>query len=183
MDIKIRQAVLQDAEELLSIYRPYVENTAITFEYTVPTVAEFTERIRNTVKKYPYLVAEGDGKILGYAYASAFHVRKAYEHSVESSIYIKTDERGHGIGKQLYTALESLLISQGFLNMNACIAFTEKEDDFLTNASVDFHSSLGFTWVGRFHKCGYKFGRWYDMIWMEKLIAPHTDNPPKINKE
>jgi len=182
MSIIIRPATEQDAKELLSIYAPYVEHTAITFEYTIPTEEEFAERIKNTSKRFPYLVAEADGKAVGYAYASAFHVRKAYEHSVESSIYVRSDERGHGIGKQLYGTLESALIAQGFLNMNACIAYTEKEDEFLTNESVDFHGSLGFTLVGRFHKCGYKFGRWYDMVWMEKHIAPHTDTPPAIRE-
>ena len=87
-EIRIRTASLQDAKELLEIYRPYVEHTAITFEYTPPTEEEFAGRIRGVLSKYPYLVAEGNGKILGYAYVSSFNEREAYDWAVETSIYV-----------------------------------------------------------------------------------------------
>lgn len=89
--IKIRSANIDDAETLLSIYKPYIENTAITFEYDVPSVEEFSGRIRGTLEKYPYLVLESAGEILGYCYASVFKGRAAYSRSVETSIYVKDD--------------------------------------------------------------------------------------------
>lgn len=169
----IRKAWLQDAEALLAIYAPYVEQTAITFEYAVPTVNEFRRRMANVAESYPWLVAVDDGSIAGYAYASAFKERAAYQWAVETSIYVDRNERGKGIGRRLHEALEETLKQQGILNMNACIAYTEHEDEYLTLDSVRFHERLGYTQVAHFHKCGRKFDRWYDMIWMEKLIGVH----------
>ena len=166
-----------DAEELLNIYAYYVENTAITFEYDVPSVSEFNERIVNTLKKYPYIAAVSDGEILGYAYTGAFKSRAAYDRSVETSIYVKNGSRGLGIGRMLYSRLEEISKSQNVLNMYACISYTEKEDEYLTNASPLFHKRHGYKTVGKFRKCGYKFGRWYDMIWMGKFIGRHTPVP------
>lgn len=97
--ITIRPVSTADSQALLDIYRPYVEHTAITFEYEVPTAEEFTRRIRHTLKRYPYLAAEKDGQLLGYAYAGPFHERAAYDWCAEVSIYIRTDARGTGIGK------------------------------------------------------------------------------------
>ena len=164
---------MQDAEALLAIYAPYVEQTAITFEYDVPTVDEFRRRIEEVSKRYPWLVAVDGTRIVGYAYASAFQKRAAYQWAVETSIYVDRNERGRGIGRRLHEALEEALKQQGILNMNACIAYTEQEDEYLTLDSVRFHERLGYSRVARFHKCGKKFGRWYDMIWMEKLIGEH----------
>lgn len=169
----IRKARLQDAEALLAIYAPYVEQTAITFEYAVPTVNEFRRRMANVAESYPWLVAVDDGSIAGYAYASAFKERAAYQWAVETSIYVDRNERGKGIGRRLHEALEETLKQQGILNMNACVAYTEHEDEYLTLDSVRFHERLGYTQVAHFHKCGRKFDRWYDMIWMEKLIGVH----------
>ena len=120
--ITIRTATVADAEKLLAIYAPYVENTAITFEYTVPSVEEFAERIKNTLAEYPYLVAEKDGEILGYAYAGTFKPRCAYRHCVETSIYVAREAHGQGIGRKLYEALEEELRNRGIINLNACIA-------------------------------------------------------------
>lgn len=177
----IREASINDAKELLEIYKPYVLNTAISFEYEVPSLNEFKTRIENTLKDYPYIVAIKDNKILGYAYASEFKGRKAYQYSVETSIYVKINSKREGIGKQLYLELEKILKKQGILNLNACIGYTEREDDDrLTNDSEKFHKALGYKLVGKFHKCGYKFGKWYDMIWMEKMIGNHNDDMPDI---
>lgn len=178
--MRIRNATPEDAERLLEIYAPYVEKTAITFEYDVPSVEEFAGRIARTTKKYPYIVAEEDGCIEGYAYASAFHERAAYDWCVETSIYIAEGARRRGIGKLLYGALEDSLRRMGILNANACIAYTRTEDEHLTNASVDFHKRMGYAEVGMFHDCGFKFGRWYDMIWMEKSLGEHTATPNKV---
>lgn len=178
--IKIRSATPQDAAALLEIYSTYVECTAITFEYEVPSVEEFSERIQVITQKYPYLIAEYEREIIGYAYADTFKNRAAYDWSVETTIYIRSDFRKSGVGKSLYGELESVLIKQGVLNLNACIAYTEKEDEYLTNGSVSFHEKLGYRLVGTFHKCGYKFNRWYDMVWLEKHIGTHGKNQSPV---
>ena len=170
-ELSIRTASAEDAAGLLEIYRPYVEHTAITFEYEVPTVGEFEERITNTLKRYPYLVAEKDHEMVGYAYVSPFKERAAYDWSVETSIYVRKEAKQQGIGRRLYDRLEQILRQQGILNANACIAYPQIEDEYLTKDSVRFHEKLGYEMVGTFHQCGYKFGRWYDMVWMEKYIG------------
>ena len=169
----IRSATEKDAGRLLEIYAWYVENTAVTFEYDVPSMEEFRERISATLKKYPYLVLEEDGRIRGYAYAGAFVGRAAYERSCEVTVYLDHGSRGHGFGRALYEALEQELRDRGFLNLYACIGDPVEEDEYLTRNSEQFHRHLGFTRAGTFHKCGYKFGRWYNMIWMEKIIGEH----------
>ena len=175
--IIIRTASAADAPALLKIYRPYVENTAITFEYDVPSTEEFASRIQHTLRKYPYLVAEEKGTLLGYAYAGPFHERPAYDWAVETSIYVDQSLKHRGIGRRLHDALETALREQGILNMNACIACIDVEDEYLTNDSPRFHHHMGFQMVGKFHKSGCKFGRWYDMIWMEKIIGDHREPP------
>ena len=143
-EICFRTARPEDAEELLKIYAPYVENTAITFEYEVPSIEEFQQRIENTLRKYPYFVAEQDGKPAGYAYAGPLKERAAYDWAVETTIYIQQEKRGIGIGKRLYDRLESVLKEQGILNLYACIAYPEQEDEYLTMDSVNFHKCLGY---------------------------------------
>lgn len=175
-NVIIRHVELSDAKALVEVYRYYVEHTAITFEYDVPAVEEFEGRIMGITQKYPYLVAEKDGNIIGYAYTSAFHVRKAYEWSAEMSIYLSDDAKGLGLGRKLYEILEDISKRQGITNLYACIGAPEVEDEYLTNNSIHFHEHMGYKLIGRFTKCGYKFGRWYDMVWMEKIISPHQDD-------
>ena len=172
-EIKIRAATPDDAPALLKIYAPYVKNTSITYEYDVPSEEEFRRRIESTLRRYPYLVLEREGDILGYAYAGPLHSRPAYDWAVETSIYLDQNARGGGLGRKLHDALEAVLREQGFLNMNACIAYPEVEDEYLTKNSAEFHAHLGYRMVGGFTKCGYKFHRWYGMVWMEKLIGEH----------
>ena len=179
-NIKIRIVTPDDAGQLLDIYTPYVLHTAITFEYQPPTIEEFAQRIQKTLTRFPYLAAVQDGEILGYVYASPFHDRPAYDWAVETSIYIRSDCKRMGIGRKLHQALEYVLREQGILNMNACIAYPQTEDEYLTRDSVHFHSRLGYRMVGQFSQCGYKFERWYDMVWMEKHIAPHLENQPPV---
>ena len=169
----IRSATIEDDEMLLEIYAYYIENTAISFEYDVPSLEEFKGRIENVLKKYPYLVLEDDGIIQGYAYAAPFVGRKAYEHSCEMTIYLDHEAKGHGYGRALYESLEARLKDMGILNLYACIGDPVEEDEYLTKNSEQFHRHMGFIKVGEFHKCGYKFGRWYNMIWMEKIIGNH----------
>ena len=188
--ITFRTATPDDAKALLAIYEYYVKETAITFEYDVPSEEEFRGRIEKTLQKYPYIVAvensagadnSGEpkiasaGRIVGYAYASPFKEREAYKYSVETTIYIDKDLRRSGIGRALYLELEKQLIAQGILNLNACIGYPEAEDEHLTFDSVKFHEKLGYSMVGEFHKCGYKFDRWYNMVWMEKLVGDHVN--------
>lgn len=170
-DMIIRNATAADTEALLAIYAPYVEHTAITYEYTTPTQDDFRQRIEGTLLRYPYLVAEVDGQIVGYAYAGTFKGRRAYDCSVETSIYLDSSFHGRGIGRRLYEVLEERLSAMGVTNMYACIAYTEHEDEFLTNASVRFHERMGFVLCGTFHRCAVKFGRTYDMVWMEKFVS------------
>ena len=180
--VTIRLATPEDAAEILKIYAPYVVNTAISFEYEVPSEEEFRGRVESTLKRYPYIVAEQEGHIIGYAYVSIFHERKAYDWAVETSIYVDERKIHKGVGGKLHDALEQALKIQGILNMNACIAYPPKEDEHLDKNSVEFHTHMGYRLVGEFHKCGYKFNHWYNMVWMEKLIGEHltVQEPPKF---
>ncbi len=171
---------IKDAEELLLIYAPYVKNTAISFEYEAPSLMEFQDRIKNISADLPYIKVVDKGEILGYAYASKFKNRRAYDWSVEVTIYVKNDHKRLGIGRMLYDALEASLKEIGILNMNACIAVAKEDDKHLNNDSYYFHKKMGFNLVGTFHNSGYKFNTWYDMIWMEKIIGEHQKNQEDI---
>lgn len=166
-DITVRFARKEDAADLLSIYAPYVKETPVTFEYEVPSISEFESRIQSISDRYPYLAACRDDKILGYAYASAFKGRAAYDWSVETSVYISREARRTGIGSLLYGRLEEILKKQNICNLCACITYPNPE-------SIAFHEKFGYNTVAHFHKSGYKFNTWYDMIWMEKFINRHS---------
>jgi phosphinothricin acetyltransferase len=172
--MQIRCARVEDAADLARIYAYYVENTAITFEYDAPSPDEFRRRIAKTLERYPYLVVEEDGRTFGYAYAAPLIERAACDRSCELSIYLDRTARGRGYGRALYEELERRLQSQGILNLYVSIASPIVEDEYLTHNSELFHGHLGFAKVGEFHKCGYKFGRWYDLIWMEKIVGDHV---------
>lgn len=182
-NVKIRRATVDDAKDILNIYSHYVINTAITFECDVPAIEEFRYRIKKITQKYPYFVAEvpndtAGNEIIGYAYAGSFVGRAAYDWSAELTIYINPNFRNRGIGGSLYRKLENVLKDMGVLNLYACVAYppNEKEDEYLTMNSVNFHEHLGFKIIGRFHNCGHKFNRWYDMVWMEKIIGEHKSD-------
>ena len=189
--ILIRQACGDDTGALALIYAYYVNQTAITFEYTAPDAVEMERRRQEISQHYPYLVAELDGQVVGYAYAHAFYGREAYAWSVESSIYVDVNERKRGIGRKLYEALEEALKSMGILNVNACIAVPrDGHDPYTTYDSLNFHECLGYTLAGRFHNSGYKFDRWYDVVWMEKCSVPipyipnsHQKNEDLLHKD
>lgn len=172
-NIKIRKATLADVPRLLEIYGYYVEKTAISFEYDIPSLEDFSNRVQNTLKNYPYLVVEEDGKVWGFVYGGAFVGRAAYRYSCELTIYLDDEARGRGYGRKLYETMETLLKAQGILNLYVCVADPIIEDEYLTKNSERFHTRLGFSKIGVFHKCGYKFGRWYNIIWMEKIIGKH----------
>ena len=165
----------EDAEELLAIYDHYVRDTAITFEYETPTAAEFRRRIENTLRRFPYLVLRQDGRIQGYAYAGTFYARAAYDWCCETTIYLRRGATKCGMGRALYEALEKALGQMGILNLYAVVACPEEqEDEYLTRNSLDFHRHLGFEQAGLCHRCGYKFGRWYNVAYMEKIIGTHS---------
>ncbi len=175
---RIRVVTPEDAPQLLEIYRPYVEHTAVSFEWDVPTEEEFQARIQKTLQKYPYFAAEDRGELLGYAYLGPFVGRRAYEYAAETTIYLRRECRKMGLGRQLYTALEETARAQNLCSLCACIGVPEQEDEYLTLDSVRFHEHMGYRMVGTFSRCGYKFGRWYGMAWMEKIIAPHLSPAP-----
>lgn len=177
MNINIRTASVKDAAKLIEIYAYYVEHTAITFEFEVPTLAEFENRIETTLKNYPYLVAEVDGDIAGYVYASRFRTRAAYDWSVETSIYLNKKYQRLGLGRMLYEHLEEILKKQNVTNLYAGAADPVKEDEYLTRSSERFHEAMGYKTVAKYQKCGSKFGRWYNLISMEKIIGEHSCPP------
>ena len=174
---RFRIATPDDAPALLAIYAPYVERTAISFEYDVPSLEEFRRRIEDFSQTYPYLIAEdASGRALGYAYTHTFIPRAAYDRCAETTIYLSLEARHQGLGKRLYRALEDISRAQGIYNLYACIGEPQGEgDEYLTDNSIRFHEHLGFRRIGVFRRCGYKFGRWYDMSWAEKLLG----EPPK----
>ena len=174
-DISIRSANPEDAKELLKIYAYYVTDTAISFETEVPSEEEFKVRIEEVLKSYPFIVACKDDEILGYAYLHSFVGRKAYELSAETTIYLNPDKKKMGIGKKLYSVLEDIAKAQNITNLYSCIGYVDKEDEYLNNNSVQFHEHIGFRMVGKFENCGHKFGRWYHMVWMEKIIGKHGE--------
>lgn len=166
--INIRSAQIEDATDLVAIYAPYVEGTAITFETEVPTVADFAGRIEKTLEKFPYLVAVEEGKIVGYAYASTYYARAAYDWTVELSVYVAQEARGKGIGNLLYDALEEDLTARGFKNFLACIALPNP-------ASLALHEKRGYEQVAHFKKVGYKFDTWHDIVWLQKSLVGEMD--------
>lgn len=166
----IRDAVCLDAERLVEIYSYYVKETAVSFEYKVPSVEEFTDRINTINKKYPYLVYEADGKIIGYAYARAYGVREAFNWTAATSIYLDKSCRRQGVGTALYEELEKRLAKQGIVNVLADVAYIDVEDEYLTHDSYEFHKKRGYAEVAHMTKIGKKFDRWYDLLWMQKVI-------------
>ena len=159
----IRLATEADIPAILAIYGPYIENTAVSFEYSIPTLEEFTARFRGITARFPWLVWEDRGRVLGYAYASAPFSRDAYRWVAASSIYLSPEVQGRGIGAQLYNALEAVLAEQGYRKTYAVITSDNP-------ASLRFHEARGFRTIGEFPGCGIKFGKLYSVVWMEKAL-------------
>jgi len=167
----IRFVNTADAAAMLDIYRPFITNSTTSFEIVVPTVGEFAERITANTQKYPWLVAEANGMVAGYAYAGKHRERQAYQWSVETSVYIHPAFYRQGIAQLLYTKLFSVLKTQGFVNIYAGIALPNA-------ASAQLHRALGFEDIGVYQKIGFKFGAWHDVLWMVKYINEHQPNMP-----
>jgi len=179
-NVKIREVSIKDAPRLLEIYSYYITDTAITFETEIPSLEEFQGRIKNITKRYPYLVFEENGQVMGYSYAHAYYGRKAYDWCVEMSIYLHKDYRGKGAGSLLYKKMQECLKAMNIINLYSCITRTDKDNEYLTNASVRFHEKEGFKEIGRFKACGYKFNHWFDTVWMEKDLGEHKEIPDKV---
>lgn len=160
----IRIAKKEDLQQMLDIYRHYVLHTTYSFEYTLPTLAEFTQRFERITARFPWLVWEEDGQVLGYAYGSAPFEREAYQWCAELSVYVDQPAQGRGIGRKLYTAAEQILKMQGYLRIYAII--TEENE-----GSRKFHQALGYETVATFPHCGVKFGKSLAVVWMEKVIS------------
>lgn len=160
----------RDAAGILSIYAPFVRETAITFEYDVPSLEEFTRRVEGIAAVYPYLVCEKDGKIAAYAYASRYMERAAYAWGVLVSVYAVPEARGRGVARALYTGLFAMLEKLGYCNAYALITVPN-------DRSVRFHESFGFVPAGLHHKCGFKLGAWHNVAWMEKNFGAYADAP------
>lgn len=169
--MSIRMATVKDVPRILEIYGPYIENTAISFEYEIPSLEAFTQRFLGITAQFPWLVWEENGVILGYAYGSRPFERAAYQWCASASIYLCPEAFGKGIGRKLYAALEQYLQQQGYRKVYAVIT-TANED------SVAFHRAVGFQYTATMPNCGYKFGKWYGTVWMEKDLNT-WDTPPQ----
>ncbi len=159
----LRIATEADVPAILRIYAPYILHSTATFEYDVPIEAEFLQRFRDITTRYPWLVWEEEGQILGYAYASAPYTRAAFQWCAEPTVYLKPEARGRGIAAALYSALEKILKLQGYQVLYALITAENTE-------SVRFHKKCGYILRGDFPDCGFKFGRWLGLYWMEKRL-------------
>ena len=171
--MQIRFIQSSDASEVLAIYAPYVLETAVSFETSVPTPEEFALRIQQYTQKYPWLVAEENGKVVGYSYASKHRDREAYQWCVESSVYVHPLFRGKGLAQTLYERLFEVLIIAGFVNVYAGI--TQPNE-----ASNKLHERMGFEVVGTYRKIGYKLDKWHDVLWMVKVLGKQQGAPPEI---
>ena len=173
MNYKIRQVQLSDAEQILKVYAPFITDTCISFEYVVPSVEEFAQRIAGISAEYPYIVLEADGEIVGYAYAHRYLERVAYSWDVEVTIYLAPKEQGKGLGVVLYDALEKLLALQNIKNLYSCITGDNVH-------SIEMHRSMGYELIGTFPKAGFKHDRWLDVVWMAKTIGEKENAPMAV---
>lgn len=172
MAITLRFAAPEDAAKLVEIYRPYVEGTTVTFEYDVPSVEEFRERIVEYSSEFPYIVCEADGVAVGYAYAHKYAARFSYRFSTELSIYLDKSYRGMGIGRRLYGALIELLGEMGYKNLYGRVTSPNP-------ASSALHKAFGFKEIGCEHGVGYKFGRWIDIVTYELIVGEKHETEDK----
>ncbi len=170
MDVQIRLATAGDGEAVATIYRPVVAETAISFETTLPDRDEMARRIDETLRAYPWLVCELDGRVAGYAYAARHRVRGAYQWSVDTSVYIAEALRRRNVGRGLYTSLFAILAAQGYFNAFAGIALPNP-------GSVGLHEAMGFEPIGVYRHVGYKFDRWHDVGWWQLVLKPHEVAP------
>lgn len=170
MNAVIRLATAADAAAIHEIYLPIIRDTHISFEQTVPTPGEIAERIKKTLSQYPWLVCELDGRLAGYAYASAFRARAAYQWTAETTVYIHTDFQRRGVSRALYSSLLTILREQGYCSAIGVIALPNE-------GSIRAHEAMGFRKVGVFENVGYKAGAWRDTGWWQLELRPAPVQP------
>jgi L-amino acid N-acyltransferase YncA len=166
--ITIRTATTADAAACVAIYGPLVESTAVSFETVVPTAEEFAARIQNSLSRWTWLIAEKDGRCIGYAYGHSHRERAAYQWSVEVTIYVDSRHRAQGVGRSLYGRLFTDLASLGYCNAYAGV--TQPNE-----ASMSLHRGVGFEYIGTFRSVGRKSDRWHDVAWFQRKLR---ETPP-----
>ena len=171
-EVRLRIANPDDSEAIAQIYRPYVEETAITFEEEPPGPDVIAQRIETRLRTHPWFAAEADGRIIGYAYAGPIRKRDAYRWATELSVYVDRDVRSRGIGTMLYDALLGTLDRQGFERAYGVLTLPNPE-------SVAFHESFGFERAALFPEMGYKLGSWHDIAWYERPLGDRTNDPER----
>lgn len=168
-EYRIRGAEPEDVPAMLELYRPYVEGSVATFEYEVPSLEEFAGRVEHVTRQFPWLVCEAEGRVAGYAYASGFHTRQAYQWACELSVYVEMGEHRRGVGSALYCTLLRLLKRQGYYQAYAVITVPNEE-------SQAFHQRFGFEQVGYLPQCGFKLGQWcgieYQLLRLREPSVP-----------
>ena len=169
----IRLANAADAPAILEIYRPIVRETIISFEIEVPGLVGMQDRITNTLLRFPWLVCENDGVVMGYAYGGPHRGRTAYQWSAELSVYVHETYRKHGIARALYTSLMALLALQGFVNAYGGVALPNE-------ASERLHNAMGFRPIGIYENVGFKMGQWHSVKWWHRPLADYTGSPHAI---
>lgn len=172
MDARIRVATPSDAAKIRDIYAPFCESSAVTFEEEPPTEAEVVDRIESTLERYPWLVCERDGEIVGYAYAGPLRKRRAYEWVVELSVYVAESARRSSVGEALYESLFAILERQGVCDAYAVTTIPNP-------ATVGFHERLGFDRLVDFPAMGYVEDDWYDIAWWRRSIAEKPADPDR----
>ncbi|MDQ2050880.1 N-acetyltransferase family protein [Natronolimnohabitans sp. A-GB9] len=172
-DVRIRLARAEDAAAIRDIYAPFCESTAVTFEEQPPTEAELADRIESTLETYPWLVCTIDGRVVGYTYASRLRKRRAYQWTVELSVYVAADARSSGVGRGLYESLFAVLERQGVRDAYAVTTMPNPE-------SERFHERMGFERLADFPAMGHTDGDWHDVAWWRRPIAPKTADPKPI---
>jgi L-amino acid N-acyltransferase YncA len=171
MEKSIRSVEGADAQAVRDIYAPFVTNTAASFEIEPPDVREMARRIEDLRERFPWLVYEAGGEVMGYAYAAPHRARKGFQWCVETSVYVHALTQKRGVGRALYVSLFELLRRQGYVNAYASITFPNP-------ASVRLHESMGFTPIGVFPRIGFKFGKWHDLGWWQLRLQEAAEPVP-----
>ena len=170
----IRAAAMQDVPAILEIYRPYILETAYTFEYEVPSLEAFRQRFLAITAEHPWLVWEEAGEILGYAYGEKAFGRAAFQWDADLAIYLRPECHGRGIGRALYTAVEEILRQQGYLVAYGVVTSSN-------TGSCAFHRAMGYRELAEFPACGWKFDRWYGVTWFEKRLQDGDPAKPPVS--
>ncbi|MBS0505686.1 MAG: N-acetyltransferase [Proteobacteria bacterium] len=167
--IRIRPATPEDAAAVAAIYAPHVTDSVASFEEKAPTAAEMRARMAKLAGRFPWLIADEGGTVLGYAYACQFRDRRAYRWAVETTVYVADAAQSRGVGSLLYTALLDQLRRQGFTQAIAAISLPN-------DASVKLHERAGFRRAGVYRQVGWKMGRWVDVgLWQAELADPQGE--------